>query len=239
MRHAELSYPNEACGVIIGERYHPIDNISKNPEYEFAISRITFAKLLIKSKIDVFVHSHPNGPSYPSLRDMQSQIETKIPWGIVPVINGRATELFVWGGSSPVPDLIGRPFRHGVTDCYALIRDWYRLEMNTVLPDYARGWEWWTQGETMYEDNFASAGFERLPAGAGLRVGDVCLFRIRSRTPNHAGVYVGKGLVLHHLSGKYGYDPGRLSCREPIVRRANMVEYWLRYAGSTSPRPPG
>ena len=239
MRHAELEYPKESCGVVVEGSYRPIQNLAERPNDEFAINKLEFAKLLLLHKVDAFIHSHPDGPAYPSVRDMVSQVETKIPWGIVPVVRGKATELFLWGDGAPIPELIGRPFRHGVTDCYSLIRDWYLLEKNILLPQYPRAWEWWNQGDMLYEDNFKNAGFERLPSGASSQIGDVCLFRIRSRTPNHAGVFVGKGLVLHHLSGRHGYDPTRLSCREPLARRANMVEYWLRHASNTPPRPIG
>ena len=239
MCHAELTYPEESCGAVVDGAYVPIKNLSSNPREEFAIDNVEFARLLIQKKVTAFVHSHPNGPSYPSAADMRSQVDTKLVWGIIPVYRGKASELFLFGDGAPVPELVGRPFRHGVTDCYSLIRDWYKLERNIQLPEYPRAWEWWNQsnGQSLYADNFQNAGFERCPEGTRLEVGDICLFRIRSRTPNHAGVYVGNGLVLHHLSGRHGYDPTRLSCREPIVRRSGMVEYWLRYANSTPPRP--
>lgn len=34
---------------------------------------------------------------------------------------------------------------------------------------------------------------------ADIRVGDVIVMQVRAPVPNHAGVYIGDGLMLHHL----------------------------------------
>ena len=125
---------------------------------------------------------------------------------------------------------MGRGFRHGVTDCYSLIRDYYRLERDVVLPEFPRDWEWWCNEQDLYRDGFGKAGFERL-VDVDLRPGDVFLAQIRSGVPNHGGVYLGDGLALHHLAARLPVDATRLSRREPIDRWMKFISHWLRYTG--------
>lgn len=94
-------------------------------------------------------------------------------------------------------------------DCYTLIKDWYERERGVVLPDFERHDNWWNDGHSnLYMDHFREAGFEPVGQYPELEVGDVILMQIRSKNgvPNHAGVYVGDGMILHHMYG-------RLSCK--------------------------
>jgi cell wall-associated NlpC family hydrolase len=62
------------------------------------------------------------------------------------------------------------------------------------------------------------------------------VFRLRtpkSAVANHAGIYVGRGLAIHHLTSRLPVDRTRLAKRDPIGKWSNMIrEYrWLRYRG--------
>jgi cell wall-associated NlpC family hydrolase len=92
-----------------------------------------------------------------------------------------------------------------VLDCYQLIVDWYAQERGVTLPQFARADEWWNDGKSdLYTEGFPLAGFTKLPEGAALQAGDVILMQIRARNgvPNHAAIYLGDGLILHHLHGR-------------------------------------
>jgi cell wall-associated NlpC family hydrolase len=56
----------------------------------------------------------------------------------------------------------------------------------------------------LYLDNFGSAGFgvTDLTDRTSLKVGDVLLMQVAASVPNHAAVYLGDGLILHHLQGR-------------------------------------
>ena len=73
--------------------------------------------------------------------------------------------------------------------------------MNLDLPDYQRFDEWWKRGENLYLDNFTHAGFD-VASSDGLGEGDVLLMQVNSDVPNHAAIYLGDGLILHHLQGR-------------------------------------
>jgi len=46
--------------------------------------------------------------------------------------------------------LVGREWSHGVLDCYALVRDWFRAERGVELPNFVRFDDWWKRGENLY-----------------------------------------------------------------------------------------
>ena len=89
-----------------------------------------------------------------------------------------ANDIIWWGKGVEKAPLIGRTFRHGVTDCYSLIKDYYEIEKGIVLPEFPRDWEWWKQGEqNLFEQGFTKAGFVRIDASEA-KPGDVWLARI-------------------------------------------------------------
>ncbi|WP_196244185.1 NlpC/P60 family protein, partial [Xenorhabdus bovienii] len=54
-----------------------------------------------------------------------------------------------------------------------------------------------------YMKNYADAGFTE--CRGELQVGDVIIMQIQSSEPNHAGVYIGDGLMLHHMYGQLSH----------------------------------
>lgn len=234
-------YPAEACGIII-EQSVPIFvrciNIvpisEKNCRFE-----IGSADLRKYENLLAVIHSHPDGLRCPSARDMECQMETAVPWGIVRIVKNpgarnaicAAEAPFWFGDQMPRTSLIGRSFRHGVTDCYALIRDWYREKRRILLKNVPRDWNWWKNNpETaLYEKNFKSAGFRMLQSDETPSEGDLAFFRLHSSVINHAAVLCEPGIILHHFCGNSEYSPDRLSIREPIGRWLRHVQYWVRY----------
>lgn len=222
MDHARQEYPREACGFVVSGEYLPRNNTAENPEVDFRVSPQAWVAAEAVGEIEAVIHSHPNGPAHPSRADMESQIRTGLAWGIVPMVKGAAQVPFFWGGDTPVQPLIGRRFRSGVADCYALARDWYRLEQGVVLPDFPRepGWE---AEEDLFMDNFRGAGFE--PVDDEPRIGDGILMQVCSRRVSHCAVYVGNGLMLHHLTR-------RQSCTEPMGRWRKLIRFVVRRVAS-------
>src|SRR5690606_31664033 len=100
------------------------------------------------------------------------------------------------------------------------------LEKGIDLLQFPRDQEWWNDPEgpeLLSPDNFKKAGFVEIEY-TDLEVGDVILAAIRSTKVNHCGIYIGRGLVLHHLYG-------RLSKREPLGPWTKFCRYYLRYVG--------
>jgi len=222
LEYSKSVLPNEACGYINAKReFVPLKNVASNPKEEFKLSYNPKGALAI-------VHSHPDGPFYPSELDMRQQIATALPWGIAG-IHEKHNEVFWFGDDAPIPPLVGRGFRHGVTDCYSLVRDYYRSIHSILIPEFPRSWEWWTGDAELYVKNFKQAGFAEIDLNDALP-GDGFIATIgRSKSANHAGVYLGNGLVLHHVARREGYAPDKLSVIEPAVKWMQYVTKVLRY----------
>ena len=53
----------------------------------------------------------------------------------------------------------------------------------------------------MYLDNFKREGFHEIKEEE-LQFGDALLMQIESPVPNHAAIFLGENLVLHHVQGR-------------------------------------
>lgn len=233
-QHAIDEYPNEACGFIVDDQYIRIGNISLSPDMEFEIPLA--AQIQYGHVAQAFIHSHPDWHPCPSESDMKHQMASALPWGIISTDGERATPITWFGDQVPTPPLVGRGFIHGVQDCYEGIRDWYWVHKQKRLKQFPRSWEWWYGEQDLYQIGFAQAGFvevsqEEIEA-KGPQVGDVALAIVgRSKKINHGGVYVGNGLLFHHMSSStHPVDMSRLSVEEPINRWMKYITLWVRYA---------
>lgn len=219
--HAKNSYPNECCGLIIGNCYHPCANIAKDPKNSFEIDPSDFVVLSALGEVQAIVHSHPNGEPLPSEADRVQMGLHGVPW----VICGFGTsvtgdEYCQVKSHQPRPysaPLIGRDYIHGVQDCYSLVRDYYWRECGIALSDYERDVDWWENPDSanLYVENFIKEGFVQVPI-SDIKKHDAIICMVgRTYYPNHALIYlgdgvliseqapvvIGSGLVLHHPHG--------------------------------------
>lgn len=227
--HVLAEFPKEACGIVVRGRFKPLPNIAENPTQDFDVDPIVYTQ----HEVQAVLHSHPIDPNsdrkYPwnwfSHSDVEGQIGTAVPWGVVST-DGVGTSPIVWRDDNDRPPLIGRTFVHGVDDCYSLIRDWFKQERGIVLKDFARGMNWWKQGN-LYEDNFMKAGFKEIPLSEAT-VGDCLMFKYGTRVINHAAVITGPSTILHHLFSLKG---AVLSGEEDMGPWMAMVNKAVRYVG--------
>ena len=100
--------------------------------------------------------------------------------------------------------LEGRKYVDGKQDCYGLMINYYQDLYGLTLRNFARPSRFWDDekfdliGDMLLEDRWNVMGF----SFRTLEVGDALAFGIRSDSPNHLGIYVGNGMILHHLYGR-------------------------------------
>lgn len=216
--HARARLPEEACGFIIRSgrtnQYFPVPNSASNPVYDFKISARDWSDAEDRGEIVAIVHSHPGQSARLSHADRVSMEATRLPWLVVEVREGEPVDHLVHHPSGYQAPLIGRPFAHGVLDCYTLVRDYYQREMGIELPDYEREDGWWNAGKDLYAAQFEAAGFYQI-SESELKRGDLILMQVRAPVANHAGIYLPDGAlktepghhpvpksILHHLYGR-------------------------------------
>ena len=102
--HAERAYPNESCGLLVGERraghvfireVHGSANMAITPENQFEIDpqlRFDLERRTRQEELDLVgvYHSHPDGEASPSQTDIQRAWESSLVWLITAVKNGSA-----------------------------------------------------------------------------------------------------------------------------------------------------
>ncbi|MGF2526651.1 NlpC/P60 family protein, partial [Ralstonia pseudosolanacearum] len=142
---------------------------------------------------------HPNASAEPSEADRVACEASGLPWHILAWPADDVRTIAPCGYRAP---LVGRQFAHGILDCYSLVADWFERERGIHLPDFERRDNWWAEGGDLYMQHYAEAGFRVVSQDTPERVGDVILMQVRAPVPNHAAVYLGGGLMLHHLHGR-------------------------------------
>lgn len=211
IKHALSVFPMESCGLIAvvdgKEKYFPRINHAESKSEHFVISGPDWAEVEDMGEIVGIVHSHPNASSNPSQGDKVLCEATELPWYIISVgVDPDTHEPHFHDMSAITPSgyeapLIGRDFHHGSLDCFGLIRDYYQRVMGIKLTNYERTDGWWERGENLYMKNMEAEGFYEVKESE-MRKGDMIVMQIRAKEPNHAGVYIGDGLFLHHLYGR-------------------------------------
>lgn len=201
--HVNSSPKREVCGLVITYRrkkeYIPCRNIAQHDEH-FIIDPQDYADAEDKGKVLAVVHSHVGINPAPSQADLIGIERSGVPWIIVNHPLNTWTETEPSGYVAPYE---GREFVHGITDCYAIWRDYYSRELGIEMLNYDRSPEWWLKGQDLYADNYIDAGFVEVQE---LEPHDILLMQVASPVMNHCAVYLGDGIILHHVHGK-------LSCK--------------------------
>jgi proteasome lid subunit RPN8/RPN11 len=229
--HAVKQFPEEACGVLVDDKYIPCTNAAHEPRFDFKISSQELAEIKVKyGKVQAVLHSHPyhgtaqdHPPEWPSEHDLDSWIKSKKPWGIA-ATDGQGISRMVWLDDKNPEPLIGREFIWGKNDCYSLIRDWFKLERNVTLPNFPRAWKFWEHRIALYDDNFAKAGFVEIKPDE-VQVGDCCFMRLHGQFAGHAAVITGPDQILHHTVH-------RLSGYDSLHRWMRNITRFVRYEGA-------
>ncbi len=200
--HAKQELPKECCGLVIvrkgRKRYKPCKNISDVPRETFILAPHDYQKAEDEGEIIAVVHSHPTEKPEPSVGDKVSCEKSNLPWFIINPITEE------WGYCEPTGfelPLVGREFNFGIVDCYSLVRDYFKQELNIQIRDYFREDKFWEKGNSLYEDNYDKEGFRKVPLNE-IQKHDVLLIHLEANLPNHAAVYLGDQQILHHVQGR-------------------------------------
>lgn len=197
--HAKEDLENEICGLVVifkGKRkYIRCNNSAANPKDDFVIPAEDWVKADAAGEIVGIVHSHPRSRPTPSQADKVSCERSGLPWTIV---NPRTEEFHTFEPSGYQPPLYGREYCFGVLDCYSFIQDFYKQEYGLILRDYEREDKFWEKGLNLYTDFMALEGFYPIEE-KNLKPGDGIIMNIASDIGNHGAVYLGDGMMAHHL----------------------------------------
>ena len=83
--HAEMKiyalqqFPEEACGLIVNNKFVPCKNVHSDPLTNFAIDAKAYAKAEKKGTIQAIFHSHPGKLNTFSTHDVKSCKQNNLP----------------------------------------------------------------------------------------------------------------------------------------------------------------
>ncbi|MDY4505370.1 MAG: C40 family peptidase [[Actinobacillus] rossii] len=221
LAHAKQSEPQESCGFVVSEYmygdlfYFPCENIASDPVNYFEISPDDLIRAEELGHIVALVHSHPDSEiekvlPYLSTADRECQVRSAVDFWLV---CGDEIKQF-----RHIAPLIGRQFENNKQDCRNIVLDCYMLA-GVELPDNSEYEFNWFENANLYEDGMKRCGFEKLPLDEPPQLGDVILIQVGADVANHAGVYLGNQMMIHH-------SEGRLSARVPYDG------FWLKHTHS-------
>ena len=209
LQHAKKENPKEAVGLLLNikgkERYFACRNLSLTNHQCFILDPEDYVKASNLGDIIAIFHSHPITPPTPSQADKVSCEQSGLKWYIVNPDTEQWAYCEPTGYKAPI---LGRQWVWGVTDCWSLVRDWYKENKNIELRDWKRP----TTPEEFLEDPMFErcawrTGFRQLRPDEYLQNGDLLFMSIMGKGLNHVAIFI-DGDVLHHLTD-------RLSCIEP------------------------
>lgn len=219
LEHAKAEAPRECCGLVLiikgRKRYWPCKNLSEDNNF-FVMDPMDYARGEDTGTVIAIVHSHPTTPAIASEADKMACEQYKLPWYIVSLLGNRWCSIRPNGYEAP---LIGREWVWGVSDCWTLVRDWYKREMGLKLRDWDRPVSADAfRRSPLFESCLAETGF--VDTGNDLpEKGDAVLMRLDgSPGLNHVAIFVGEQKILHQLQG-------RLSSRD------RWDSYWQKVTG--------
>ena len=202
LEHAKQEDPKESVGLVHivkgRERYFPCTNQADEPELHFCLDPADYLKCENQGEIVAVIHSHPSTNQNPSEADKVACEKSNLPWFIV---NPKTEKWGYYEPSGFVLPYVGRQWAHGIVDCYTLWKDFYKGELNIEMSDYDRKDDWWHKGENLYLDNFKKEGMREVRI-EDVQYGDIILMKIESPVPNHAAIYIGENLILHHVHNR-------------------------------------
>lgn len=230
-RYILSNYPEESCGFILkDERIVFCKNISENPTVNFKIDPLNY--LEYAGKIQFIFHSHcidPKKPKFldartPSVKDMEGQKLTDIPWLIYATEGWTVTDP-VEIPRKPNSEYLDRPFIWFINDCYTLVQDYYKFELGIDLKEYIlHDYTQVRKSDKVFDEFIEDYGFYQLYNLDDLRNGDLFILDNSGYTENHLGIYH-NGMILHQ---------GLLSCMEPVENYIGRIKKRLRYANINS-----
>lgn len=201
LEHARQCMPRECCGLVIrdavGERYVPCRNVASD-DRDFEIDPEDFADAEDRGEVLMVAHSHVFAPARPTMADLIGCESSGFPWLIVQAQSGTHVVIEPCGFEAP---LEGRPYHYGILDCWTLVRDWFDQVRGIALDPIHVEEGWAEQGIDVFRQHAAAMGFQLLSADDAAP-GDVVLMQFGTSVPNHLGVLLEDGRLLHHRKDK-------------------------------------
>lgn len=219
---AEENPTEEICGFLYHTfhelKIYPCKNIAEDKADHFEIDNIEYLNCLKLGKICGIYHSHPDKSDF-SQDDLDSAEEIALPIYVYGLGDKKFCEFIPKTYTLP---LEGLEYVWGDTDCYGIVRIYFRQKYGIYLKDYDREESYIYDEKDVITENFEKENFIKVIDGT-IKKDDILVFSSTLARPQHFIIFLGNSRGLHHPLGK-------LSKIEPIKSYIKL-KYILRYKG--------
>ena len=194
--------PNESCGLLVRNKnsldFFPCQNVSEEPTKHFLLDYRDYLNAARKGTIRALVHSQPNS-NFSELDRVNA-----IGHNINSIVYCWSNDEFFYldPKNISVNKYIGRDFEIGKSDCFTLLREYYKNELNIDFSDYPHKDGWYEENPQIIIQNYQKEGFRAVNL-ADIQKHDILIFAFTSEYPMHFGIYQDNDLFLHHERNKY------------------------------------
>jgi proteasome lid subunit RPN8/RPN11 len=206
-KHAKDQYPNECCGFIVEKdskfKCIVLDNISSNPQENFEISSLDFLNIKNEyKKIYYIYHSHTNENINFSEKDKNCAENLNLP---IIMYNLNYDILKIYEPVKVKQEYVGRYYEHGKYDCFKLIEEFYKNELN-ILFNYDRNFYKKSLKEMNIKDEifkyFKENNFQIIKDENFEKYDIFFIDFFGVKDPKHFALYLGDFKILHQpMSG--------------------------------------
>lgn len=202
IKYALQSPDEESVGLICGDNFVPCKNIHGNKKHYFSIDPIDYIKATKIGKITAIFHSHVNDSPGFSVFDYQQSILNNLEYWLYDL----KSKTFKILKPQIFTKYINQPFKEGISDCFSLIRDFYKNELNIEIPNWfcnrKKGFVKIQKNllETQeYKELGKSIGFN-LVLDNNLKNFDILIFKFYDRL--HMAIFLENNCILHQIRVK-------------------------------------
>lgn len=197
IKELALKIPNEEiCGLLIEsgnyESFIPCKNISSNKSKHFEISPLDYLRIAENNKIIGIIHSQHS--FLPSSLDIVNSLGHNLKSYIYSLDFDEFLE--ITEGHLKYKKYLGKIFEIGKQDCFTLIRDFYKQELNIEINNYPRNDNWYKENPNIIIENYQKEGFQEAEI-KDIKHSDIIIFN-----SGHFGIYLDGDLLLHHQRNK-------------------------------------
>lgn len=209
--HALQNPLEECCGFVFenGDTYRS-PNFADNKSNRFAISSLAYIKAAQIGKIYAIYHSHIGHNYNFSEFDKLNADNHKFNYLVYSI---KSDAFNFYPHNSSINKYAGVDFEIGKNDCYSLVKDYWKAELNFEIVDNGmaddRKDDWLQKNPRIFEDIFElnKDRLVRIKINKieDLQSGDIILFNYFKPkwTVHHLGIYLGNDTFIHHPRRKF------------------------------------
>jgi proteasome lid subunit RPN8/RPN11 len=199
-QHANENRDEECCGYVVlsNDVLQTVKgrNIAENRKEHFVIDPYSYLKAFCTGKIVASYHSQK--PLEFSEKDVVNSEGHKLPMILFSLDTNKIN---IYNPIGNYNKYVGKPYKLGSSDCFSIIRNYYKNELNIDIKDYPRDVNWVSKPGNDYERYYQDEGFFQVE---DLAKNDIILLKFPQFDHcSHAVIYMGNDIILHHLIGQY------------------------------------